>query len=131
MFKQTLTALLACSLIWMLAFTEPAVAKSKMEKDAQRSEKVKTGIARLGVGEEARVVVTLRDGRKVAGYVKATGEDSFVIADSKTGEATTVPYPDVAQVQGHNLSRTAKIAIIALAIGVGVLAFFLVLENTG
>lgn len=129
MFKQSLSWLLAGSLIFALFCAPPVAAKSKAEKEAQQAEKVKAGITRLGVGGEARVAVKLRDGRKIAGYVKEAGEDSFVIADLKTGATATVAYPDVAQVKGHHLSKGAKIAIIALSIGVGVLAFFLWLEN--
>lgn len=64
-------------------------------------------------------------------FISEAGADSFVIADSTTGAATAVAYTDVAQVKGHNLSKGAKIAIIGLAIAAGVLAFFLILENTG
>ncbi|MCI0525314.1 MAG: hypothetical protein L0Y75_08645, partial [Acidobacteria bacterium] len=107
MFKQCLSRLLVGSLVFTL-FCAPSVsAKSKEEKDAQRTEKVKAGIARLGVGNEARVSVKLRDGRKLAGYIKEAGGDSFVIADLKTGATTTVAYPDVTQVKGHHLSKGA------------------------
>ncbi len=129
MFKQSLSWLTVSSLILTLFCASPVAAESKAEKEAQRTEKVKAGIARLGVGSEARVVVKLRDGQKLAGYVREAGEDSFVIADLKTGATTTVAYPDVTQVKGHHLSKGAKIAIVALSIGVGVLAFFLWLEN--
>ncbi|MCI0391267.1 MAG: hypothetical protein MOB07_21205 [Acidobacteria bacterium] len=129
MLKQSISWLLVSSLILMLSYSPAAAAGSKAEKEAQRTDKVKAGISRLGVGNEARVTARLRDGRKVAGYIKETGEDSFVIADLKTGVSTSVPYPDVAQVKGRHLSKGAKIAIVALSIGVGVLAFFLWLEN--
>ncbi len=129
MFKQSLSWLLASSLVFTLCCAPSVSAKSKTEKEAQRVERVKAGIARLGIGSEARVAVKLRDGRKIAGYVKEAGEDSFVIADLKTSASATVAYPDVTQVKGHHLSKGAKIAIIALSIGVGVLAFFLWLEN--
>ena len=129
MFKQSTSWLLASSLILMLVYIPVAAAGSKPEKRAQHAEKVKAGIARLGVGIDAHVAVKLRDGRKVAGYIKEAGEDSFVIAGLNTGVTTTVPYPDVAQVKGQHLSKGAKIAIVALSIGVGVLAFFLWLEN--
>jgi hypothetical protein len=131
MVKQSICWLLAGSMILMFARVPVAAAKSKAEKEAQRTEKIKAGIARLGVGDEARVAVKLRDGRKIAGYVKEAGEVSFVIADAQTGTTTTVPYPDIAQIKGHHLTKGAKIAIIALSIGVGILAFFLWLENTG
>lgn len=129
MLKQSISWLLVSSLILMLAYSPAVAAGSKAEKEAQRTEKVKAGIARLGVGNQARVTVRLRDGRKVAGYIKEAGESSFTIANLETGAATTIPYPDVAQVKGQGLSKGAKIAIVALSIGVGVLAFFLWLEN--
>ena len=131
MVKQSICWLLAGSLILMFARVPVAAAKSKAEKEAQRTEKIKARIARLGVGDEARVAVKLRDGRKIAGYVKEAGEVSFVIADAQTGTTTTVPYPDITQIKGHHLTKGAKIAIIALSIGVGILAFFLWLENAG
>ena len=90
---------------------------------------MKAGIGQLGVGEQARVRVRLRDGQKLAGYVKNAREDFFVIEDLKTGAATGVNYPDVTQVKGHHLSKGAKIAIISLSIATGLLAFFLWLEN--
>ncbi len=123
MFRQSLSGLLVGSLVFTLFCAPSASAKSKAEKEAQRTEKVKAGVARLGVGNEARVTVKLRGGRRLAGYVKEAGEGSFVIADLKTGVTTAVSYPDVTQVKGHHLSKGAKIAIIALSIGVGVLAF--------
>ncbi len=129
MSRKSLSWLLMCSLGLMLAFPEPAVAKSRAEKDSERTERVRTIILGLGVGDLARVVVKLRDGRKVGGYVKEAGQDSFVIADLSTGAIIAVPYPTVTQVQGHHLSKGAKIAIIGLSIAVGVLAFFLWLEN--
>lgn len=129
MFKQSLSWLLVGSLLFALFCATPVAAKSKAEKEAQLAAKVKAGVARLGVGSEARVTVKLRDGQKLAGYINEAGENSFVIADLKTGATTTVAYPDVVQVKGHRLSKGAKIAIVALSIGVSVLAFFLWLEN--
>ncbi|MCI0390788.1 MAG: hypothetical protein MOB07_18740 [Acidobacteria bacterium] len=129
MFRITLSWLLAGSLVLALFCAPSVFGESKAEKEEQRTEKVKAGIARLGIGNEARVKVKLRDGRKLAGYIKEAGDDSFVIADLKDGATITVPYPDVAQVKGHHLSKGAKIAIISLSIAVGVLAFFLWLEN--
>lgn len=131
MFNRSLSLLLACSLILISTLTPAASAKSRADKDAERTERVKAIIAKLAASDDARIVVKLRDGRKVAGHVREASEDSFVVAESSTSASTTVPYPDVAQIQGHHLSKNGKIAIIALSIAVGVLVFFLVLENTG
>ena len=93
-----------------------AYAGSKEEKATRFAEKVKEGISKLGTGAEARIEVKLRDKTKLKGYVSEAGEDSFVIVDEKTGATSTVTYAQVKQVKGHNLSKTAKIAI-----GVGVI----------
>jgi hypothetical protein len=118
MFKKTVTMMLAVVLIHAVAFVKPVVASSKAEKAAQRIEKVKAGILKLGTGPDARVAMKLRGDAKVAGYISEVGSDSFVVKDLKTGAATTVDFADVAQVKGHNLSTGAKIAI-GIAIGVG------------
>ncbi len=81
--------------------------------------RLKAGIVQLGVGEESYVTVKLRDKTKLAGYISEAREESFVVTDLRTSEATTVAYADVKKVKGHNLSTGAKIAIGA-GISVGV-----------
>ncbi len=119
MFKRHLTLMLVGALLFSLCSAPMTMAKSKEEKAAEFTSKVKTGIAKLGVGPEARIEVKLRDKTKLKGYVSQINADSFVIADAKTGATTEVPYPNVTSVKGNNLSTGAKIAI-GVAIGVGV-----------
>jgi hypothetical protein len=119
MFTKSLSALVACSLM-MLMCTVPASAATKEEEKQRRfTEEVRAGICRLGVGEDARIAIRLRDKTKLKGYVSDVGDGSFVITNVKTGVATTVDYPDVAQVKGNNLATGWKIAI-GVGIGVGV-----------
>lgn len=117
MFKKIVATLLTGLLMQTLCL-RTASAASKEEKQAQRVEKVRSGILKLGVGTDARVSVKLRDKVKLAGYISSANDDSFVITSVKTGAATTVAYPDVTQVKGNNLSTGASIAI-GIAIGVG------------
>lgn len=100
------------------------LANSKEEKAAELAARVKADIAKLGTGPDARIFVKLRDKTKVAGFVSQIGEDSFVITDLKNGATTTVPYPAVTQAKGKNLSTGATIAI---AVGIAVGVFFLIL----
>jgi hypothetical protein len=74
------------------------------------------------------VTVKLRDKTKITGYVSRIAEDSFAVADLKTGAETVVPYPAVEPVKGHNLSAGATIAI---AVGVGVLVVSITLRAAG
>jgi len=123
MFKKILTMVLAGLLIQAVC-VQPVSAASKEEKQAQRTEKVRAGILKLGVGTDARVAIKLRDDVKLAGYISEAKDESFVVTDMKTRTATTVAYGDVAQVKGHNIGTGAKIAI---GIGIGVGATILVL----
>jgi len=85
-------------------------------------EKTKEKIAKLGVGEKARVQIKLRDGKKMKGYIASVGTDDFRLAEPKAGLTTTIAYSDVVEAHKPGLSTGAKIAIIVgiplVAIGV-------------
>jgi len=112
---KKLTSLAVASALVLFACSTSIAASSKEEKEAKLSEKVKTGVSKIGTGPAARVEVKLRDKTKLKGYVGEMSENYFVVIDDKTGAAITVPYPQVKQVKGNNLSTGAKIAI-----GIGV-----------
>ncbi|MGI8469038.1 MAG: hypothetical protein ACR2N3_11370 [Pyrinomonadaceae bacterium] len=115
MLKKTLSILLVALLI-NLAVMPSVFANNNPEKDAKFAAKVKAEIAKLGVGEDSKVEVKLKDGTKLKGYVSEITDSGFVITD-KAGESTSVPYPNAKQVKGGN----SKAGIIIL---VGILAFF-------
>jgi hypothetical protein len=128
MFRKNLSLLLAGSLLLSL-FTGPSVlAKTKEEKDAALAAKVKAGVAKLGMGKDAAISVKLRNKTKLKGYVSQIEEEAFVIADAKTGAETRVPYGDVTQAKGKNLSTGAIIAISAgVAAGVTLLVIWIII----
>ncbi len=119
MLKKVLSLVVLVALFHAGFCVQTASARSKAEKQARFAERVKAGIVRLGVGEESYVTVKLRDKTKLAGYISEAREESFVVTDLRTSEATTVAYADVKKVKGHNLSTGAKIAIGAgIVVGV-------------
>lgn len=129
MFKKILIVVLA-GLLLNTFCVQPLFASSKEEKQSQRTEKVRAGILKLGVGTEARVALKLRDGVKLAGYISEAKDESFVVTDLKTRAATTVAYGDVTQIKGHHLGTGAKIAIgIGIGVGLTVLVIYLVFLN--
>ena len=83
-------------------------------------DKVKTFVAKRGTGPKAKVTVKLKDNTKLKGYISQAGNDSFTLADSKTGQLRTLNYQDVAEVKKPGgLSLPAKIGIgIGAALGV-------------
>lgn len=126
MFRKLVTLLLVAAVI-NLAGVRLAYAESKEEKQARFAEKVKANVLKLGTGESTRVKVKLRDQRKLEGYISDAGAESFTITNRKTGEATTVAYPEVKSVQGNNLSTGAKIAI---GVGIAAAVIFIILWFT-
>jgi hypothetical protein len=111
MFKKLITFALVILLVQVTCASTAVVASTRAEKEAQLADKIKTGIARLGTGKQALVKVKLRDGTRLAGYISEANENSFVIVDAKTGNSTTVAYPNVTQVKGNNLSSGVWLAI--------------------
>jgi hypothetical protein len=127
MLKKLSALALAALLLHPLVFVQSVSAKSNPAKEARLAEKVKEGIRKLGVGEDTRVSVKLRDRTKLTGFISAIEEDRFAVTNAKTGAVTTVVYPDVTQVQGNNLSTGAKIAIgIAIGVGATLLVLYLI-----
>jgi hypothetical protein len=105
-------SLILIVLLTQLFFVRPTFAGTKEEKFA---EKVKTEIAKLGTGQDAKIKVKLKDGTKIKGYVSEISESQFTVINEKTGQATQVPYPQVKQAKGNNLSGGVVIAIAVVA----------------
>jgi len=121
MLKKICTVVLAALLLQSVAV--PAFAKSGAEKEAKRAEKMRTQLAKLGTGKDARVRLELRDKTRLEGYISEAGAESFVVTDS-AGKTTTVAYPQVKMAQGNNLSTGAKIAI---GVGIGAAIVLIIL----
>jgi hypothetical protein len=127
MFKKVCSVVLSALLLQAAA--APAFAATKAEKEARRTEKVRTQLAKLGTGADARIKLELRDKTKLEGYVSEAGPESFVVVN-KAGIATPVAYPQVVKAKGHNLSTGAKIAIgIGIGAAVTLLIVFLYIAS--
>ncbi len=123
MTKKLLASLVAFLVINLVCVTS-APAKPSVDRDAQFAARVKASIFKLGTGPAAHIEVKLRDGTKLKGYVAEAGEDRFVVVEEKSGASMDVPYPQVKQVKGNNLSTAAQIAIgVAFVVGVAGLLF--------
>jgi hypothetical protein len=115
----------------------PVHAQSQ-DQQTRNIEKIKEGVRKLGTGEEARVELKLKDGRKLKGYIREAGEDTFVVVDAKNGAATTVTYEDVKQLKGKNRLTAAKVgitivkgvAVVAAVAGITMLLMLLVIPKT-
>jgi len=124
MIKKTLCWLLIGSIV-IVSGGRTALAAGVNAKEAALTREVKTAIAKLGTGPEARVEITLHDKSKLKGYIKDADEEHFVLVN-KTGAATEVAYPQVRKVKGNNLSTGVKVAI---GVGVGLLILLLIFKS--
>jgi hypothetical protein len=95
------------------------VHASSQERPASATAKIKQRIIKRGVGEKARIEVTLLDGTKLKGYISEAGEDSFVVVTNSNATIRTT-YSQVKQVKGTGLS-TGKKVLMWLGIAAGVL----------
>ncbi|HEV2707982.1 MAG TPA: hypothetical protein VGV59_18835 [Pyrinomonadaceae bacterium] len=112
--KRLLTVLLA-----LLLAHVPSLARTQTETDAQLLDKVRSKIARLGVGEKAKATLRLKDGTKVKGYVSQMRETDVVMRDRQTDQPTPVRFADIAKVDDNRGHGTAKKIGIGVAIGAG------------
>lgn len=102
----------------------PARVQSGAEKQGEELSKIRSKVAKRGVGPNAKVKITLVDGTKLQGYVSEARADSFTVTDAKTGGSVVVEYSQVKQLKGEGLSKGAK---IALGLGIAVVAFTVII----
>jgi hypothetical protein len=126
--EKRIISLTLSILLAHLIYLPTLAANPKSSKEERQVEKLKAGILRLGTGPEARIKVKLRDNTELSGYISEVREDSFVVVDAKTGQPTSVAYPQVAQAKGNNLSKGQKIGL-AIAIGVFAVLFVVIVKT--
>ena len=115
-------SLIIAVLLMQIGFVQTVAASTKAEKETKFAEQVKSEIAKLGTGKEAKIEIKLKDKTKLKGCVSEAGADSFTVVDTKTGATTSVEYSKVKQVKGNNLSKKVIISVVAL----GVLAVIII-----
>ena len=113
MLKRTFALLLAGML---LASVGLHATHAQTDQSSQTTEAARVGVERLGVGQQAKTEITLRDSSKLKGYVSAARSDSFTLTDKKTGSSQTIAYSDVVNVKKpHSGIKPRTWIIIAAA----------------
>ena len=111
MLKKWLSGLLIGLLVFA-ADLQIVRAQSDAELERNRVERIKTNVYRLENSGQTKIVVRLKSGAKLKGYLTKITDDTFDVTNYKSGQTTAVAYRDVAQVkpQGGS-SKAAKYAL--------------------
>ena len=110
--KKSLSLVLSAVLLHAFGFA-PLAADSPLERSRKTllASQVKASVAQIGTGRSSVVRVILHDKSKYYGYITEIGEDSFVVADAKTGATAPIAYPEVKGIKGNNFSTGTKICL--------------------
>jgi hypothetical protein len=102
--RKILTVTLTILLVNLAAFAEAhaGAAQNSTAGTAEKVEKVKAEVGRLGAG--TRVEVRLTDGTKLKGQLAEADDEGFMLVDLKGGR-TRLPYAQVAVVKRFKKSN--------------------------
>jgi hypothetical protein len=89
--------------------------------DAQTTEKIRLKVAKIGLGDKAKITVRMKDGRKVKGFITQAGANDFTVRDRKTGDPTLIVYGDVNKVEDNRGHSSLRNILIGVGVGAGAL----------
>jgi hypothetical protein len=131
---RTLLSLVLIALLSQGLNAAPVVAPAVAPQgnaDAQTVEKIRLKVAKIGLGDKAKITVRMKDGRKVKGFVTQAGANDFTVRDRKTGEPTLILYDDVNKVEDNRGHSTLRNVLIGVGVGAGaLLAVLLIIFTT-
>ena len=86
-----------------------------------RREKIRSDVQRISIGGKS-AVVKMKDGTTKRGRIVRVDMDSFDLAESPSGQVSTINYDDVLKVKRAGMSTGAKTAIwVGVAVGAAAL----------
>jgi len=106
-----LVAVVLLSLL-VAAPVRTAFAQSNPSQDDPNAQKVKSKLREIGVGEKARVVITIGDRPKLKGYVSAIDADAFTVRTKD--QDRTIVYSEVKSVRKAGKSRVVVWAVVGV-----------------
>jgi hypothetical protein len=112
-FPKVLSLSLVAFLLTMTASS--GRAQSRPQDDAPASE-IRAKVAKLGTGKRSRAELTLKDDRRLKGYIGEISENSFTLVDPKRGTVTNITYDEVRQIKSRN-HAVREIALFGAMMG--------------
>jgi hypothetical protein len=87
------------------------------------TDEIKAKLSKLGTGPKAEVRVTLKDNKKIQGWLSSIADDHFTVNEVKSGTVTTIPYADVKTVKSLRPSKGLTAGVALVVIGAAALVF--------
>jgi hypothetical protein len=98
-----------------------AAVKPQGNADAQTVEKIRLKVAKIGIGDKAKITVRIKDGRKIKGFITQAGANDFTVRDRQTGDPTLIVYSDVNKVEDNRGHSSLRNILIGVGVGAGAL----------
>jgi hypothetical protein len=114
--SKNFMSLLLIGLLLNLAFYSTVKAN-----DDEKTQKVKTSIAKIGVGFKSVVRLKLKDGRKLKGDIREISDDDFTVFNYDNHVIEKILYSQVKQIKRPISQRRAIAYTIAFFVVWGVL----------
>ena len=126
MLKRTVAMMLSGFIV--LAGMAQQTIRAQALQESSATQKAREKVRTMGTGSNAKVEVKLNDGVKLKGYISAATDDSFTLADAKTGSSQDIKYSEVTQVKksGGGLSSRGWIIIAGAATAAAIVGFTVV-----
>jgi small nuclear ribonucleoprotein (snRNP)-like protein len=118
-------AMVVMGALTQLTVAEPVLA---MSVSHEQIEHVRVALTKMKPGPETQIVVKLKDGSTVTGFLDEVREHSFFVTDRHGQVVTQIAYQNVTHLKAR--STGANIAIVAIAVGVGVLVLMMHMIST-
>jgi hypothetical protein len=115
MFDKLLSLAFVVALLQAPAVAVPARAQEQGAEEEARLVKLVKKAGRLAKYPRCKARVKLKDGRELKGRIAEATDEYFVLVSSETRTATTVRYPQVAELKQ---SRPSMIPFVVGMVGV-------------
>ena len=89
---------------------------TREDKEIKSAMKVKSEIAKIGVGNNSKIEVKLKDGTKIKGHVGEIKESTFVMVDESSNVKAELPYSQVNKAKGISSNNKGRIFVIAFLV---------------
>lgn len=128
--SRTLLSFVLVGLLTLGLNAAPVMA-AQGNDDAQVVDNLRLKVAKLGVGEKARVTVRMKDGTKIKGFITQAGTNDFSVRAGNTGDLRVILYHDVAKIEDNRGHSTLRNVLLGVGIGVaGVITFIAIVFAT-